>query len=371
MIGLGLGDEKDITIKGLEAIKKCKTVYLEHYTAVIGCPVERLEKFYDKKITLADREMVEQGCETILQDALDGDSAFLVVGDVFAATTHNDLMMRAVEKQIQVKVVHNASIMNACSACGLQLYNFGACVSICFFTDTWKPDSFYDKVLENRRRGLHTLCLLDIKVKEQSFENMAKDNKVYEPPRFMTINTCVEQMLEVEDMKKANAYDRKTLVIGMARVGQDNQCIISGSMEELLAQDFGGPLHSLVIPGELHFLENAVLDHFHWDRENRQRQTKQRIEEEELERQRVRDEAWERSQSEAKARERERLRSKEKKAAKSVRWCSHLECLASPQHFAGDAALQQHVHAEHESTEEGEQETVAGDLGDIFGDISE
>ena len=28
------------------------------------------------------------------------------------------------------------------------------------WTDTWKPDSFYDKIVANKRRGLHTLCLL-------------------------------------------------------------------------------------------------------------------------------------------------------------------------------------------------------------------
>lgn len=37
-------------------------------------------------------------------------------------------------------------------------------ISICFFTETWRPDSFYDKIASNRRAGLHTLCLLDIKV---------------------------------------------------------------------------------------------------------------------------------------------------------------------------------------------------------------
>ena len=30
--------------------------------------------------------------------------------------------------------------------------------------DTWRPDSFYDRIAANRRAGLHTLCLLDIKV---------------------------------------------------------------------------------------------------------------------------------------------------------------------------------------------------------------
>ena len=33
--------------------------------------------------------------------------------------------------------------------------------------------------------GLHTLCLLDIKVKEQTVENLMKGNKIFEPPRYM------------------------------------------------------------------------------------------------------------------------------------------------------------------------------------------
>ena len=32
VVGLGLGDEKDITVNGLEAVKKCERVYLEAYT---------------------------------------------------------------------------------------------------------------------------------------------------------------------------------------------------------------------------------------------------------------------------------------------------------------------------------------------------
>jgi len=64
--------------------------------------------------------------------------------------------------------------MNAVGACGLQLYNFGQTVSLVFFTDTWRPDSFYDRVRENADLGVHTLILLDIKVKEQSEENLAR-----------------------------------------------------------------------------------------------------------------------------------------------------------------------------------------------------
>ena len=83
-------------------------------------------------------------------------------------------MLRAKQRGIGFQVIHNASIMNAISCCGLQLYRFGEAVSIPFFQDSWRPDSFYDKIKGNVERRLHTLCLLDIKVKEQSVENLCR-----------------------------------------------------------------------------------------------------------------------------------------------------------------------------------------------------
>ena len=41
------------------------------------------------------------------------------------ATTHTDLELRARALNISTKVIHNASIMNAVGACGLQLYRYG------------------------------------------------------------------------------------------------------------------------------------------------------------------------------------------------------------------------------------------------------
>jgi len=137
--------------------------------------------------------MVETESDEILRDADKENVALLVVGDPFGcvvchrtwtvssypllvsrATTHTDIILRARALKIPVRVIHNASIMNAVGACGLQLYNFGQTVSLVFFTETWKPDSFYDRIKENVDLGMHTLVLLDIKVKEQSEENLAR-----------------------------------------------------------------------------------------------------------------------------------------------------------------------------------------------------
>ena len=78
VVGLGLGDERDITVNGLEAVKKCERVYLEAYTSILGVPKERLEALYGREVVVADREFVEQGIDGMLNEALEMDVAFLV-----------------------------------------------------------------------------------------------------------------------------------------------------------------------------------------------------------------------------------------------------------------------------------------------------
>lgn len=269
LIGLGLSYESDITVRGLEAIRKCSRVYLEHYTSILmAASQEELEAFYGKTITLADRELVETGSEEILRDADKEDVAFLVVGDPFGATTHTDLVLRAKRKGIPVEVVHNASVMNAVGSCGLQLYTFGQTVSMVFFTDSWRPDSWYDKIWENRKIGLHTLVLLDIKVKEQSIENMARGRLVYEPPRYMSISQCCEQLLEIEESRNTKAYTPDTPAVAISRLGSSSQTFKSGTIKELAEYDSGEPLHSLVILGrQCHELELEYLLEFADNRE--------------------------------------------------------------------------------------------------------
>lgn len=266
LIGLGLGDAKDISVKGLEAVKSAKEVYLEVYTSILTVGKEALEEFYGREIILADREIVEQNSDLILSNAKEYDVAFLVVGDPFGATTHCDLVLRARKEGIPYKVIHNASIMNAVACCGLQLYNFGETVSIVFWEESWKPDSFYDKIASNRKNGLHTLCLLDIKVKEQSIENMMRGKKIFEPPRYMTVNLAASQLLEILESrdfsKEPPCYDENTICIGLSRIGSDSQHIVCDTLKKMKNVDIGPPLHSLVIPGHLHFIEIGMLKEF-------------------------------------------------------------------------------------------------------------
>nr|CAD1840020.1 unnamed protein product [Ananas comosus var. bracteatus] len=267
LVGLGLGDERDITLRGLDAVRRCSRVYVEAYTSLLSFGVasdglSKLEELYGKEVTVADREMVEEKADEILSEARESDVAFLVVGDPFGATTHTDLVVRAKNLGLEVKVIHNASVMNAIGVCGLQLYRYGETISIPFFTDTWRPDSFYPKIQNNRRLGLHTLCLLDIRVKEPSFESLCRGKKCYEPPRFMTVNTAIDQLLEVEESRGESAYGADSLCVGIARLGSPDQKIVAGSMKQLLDVDFGPPLHCLIIVGETHPVEEEMLQFY-------------------------------------------------------------------------------------------------------------
>jgi diphthine synthase len=262
-VGLGLGDYKDITFRGLEIVKRCAAVYLESYTSILSCGKAQLEEFYGRPLIEADRLMVESGCDEMLERAHNEEVALLVVGDPFGATTHSDLYLRAAEQGIKVDIVHNASILTAVGCTGLQLYRFGETVSIPLFTENWRPTSFYPKIKQNRTLGLHTLLLLDIKVKEQSIEAMMKGRNEFLPPRFMTADEACRQLLEAEEAHKEGIISPDSLIIAALRLGSSSQSIVIDTVLGMSTRtDLGGPLHSLVLPGELHPIESEMLDYF-------------------------------------------------------------------------------------------------------------
>lgn len=247
MIGLGLNNELDITIKGLETVKNCDYIYLEDYTSKLNVSIEKLQKFYGKEVILASRDMVEKNSDEIIDKAVENKIAFLVVGDVFGATTHSDLYLRAKEKKVQIKVIHNTSILTAIGQTGLELYKFGKTTSMPYFEPNFAPTTPYDVIKMNLNNGLHTLVLLDIK-KDQD--------------KYMSVNTALKQLLEIESDKKENIINKDLMVIGCARLGSDDAVIKYGKVSDLLEFDFGVPLHCLIVPGKLHFIEEDMLNLF-------------------------------------------------------------------------------------------------------------
>ncbi len=244
LIGLGLSDEKDITVKGLEAVKKCSKVYLEGYTSLLQVSKEELEEYYGKEIIIADREMTEQGDEKIVSEASSSNVAFLIIGNVFSATTHIQLFKLAREKEVKVEVINNASVLNAVGIVGLELYKYGKITSIPFIEDHPNLETPYNVLKDNKSLEMHTLFLLDLKPNED---------------KFMTVNSALEILEKIEAKKKEGLISDKTLVVGCARLGCSDFIVKSGKLSEIKEFDFGSPLHCLIIPGKMHFVEEEVL----------------------------------------------------------------------------------------------------------------
>jgi len=261
IIGLGLSDEKDITLKGLEIIKRSTKVYLEGYTSIMNCSKADLETLYGREVIMASREMVEKGGDDLVAEAEQSDVVLLVAGDPISATTHLDLFLRAKKKGVEVEMVHNASILTAVGIVGLQLYKYGRTASIVFPQDDWDVQTHYDVVKSNKKAGLHTLCLLDIKTAEPSREELKKERPAgTEEAQFMTVQEGVKNLLSIEAKRGESVFTDKTLCVGCARLGSQDMMIKAGTAKALLDENFGGPLHCLIVPGELHFMEEEALE---------------------------------------------------------------------------------------------------------------
>jgi len=244
-VGLGLFDEEDVSIKGLKHIENADVVYAEFYTSkLMGITIQKLEESYRREIDVLSREDVEQAPgRTLLSDAQDKDVVFLTVGDPMISTTHVDLRIRAYDKGIRTQIIHGASITTAaCGLTGLQNYRFGKSATITF---PYKKISAvpYNTVMANLRSDLHTLLFLDIQ------------------EELMTINKGIELLLHSEHERGRNQL-ASSLAVGVARAGSSSPVIRADALGRLKEHDFGPPLHVLIVPASLHFVEEEALQRF-------------------------------------------------------------------------------------------------------------
>tara|TARA_Y100000310_G_scaffold255649_1_gene263165 strand:+ start:2419 stop:3147 length:729 start_codon:yes stop_codon:yes gene_type:complete len=236
LIGIGLGDERDITERGLELVRGADKVYLESYTSTLGVGKEALEKLYGCDVVICDREMAEQGMEKIVKESKKSNVAFLVIGDVFSATTHTNYLIEARKQKVEVEIVHNASVLTAVGVTGLQLYNFGKVTSIPYHHKDVKGP--IDVLKMNQKNGMHTLFLLDLDPSED---------------RFLSVKEACQYLIE-------NKVDGKTLAVGCARLGRKDFVVKKGTLSSLQKVRFGDAPYSLVIPGKMHFAEEEGLE---------------------------------------------------------------------------------------------------------------
>ncbi|MFH1978566.1 MAG: diphthine synthase [Candidatus Aenigmatarchaeota archaeon] len=244
LISLGLYDEKDMSIRALETAQKCDILYLELYTTRMNIDEKKLNKLIGKPVKEIKRSDLEEGIETILKEAKEKNVGILVGGDALVATTHTSIILDAKKAGIETQVIHGSSIYSAIGESGLQPYKFGATTTIAYPQDNYKPTSCYETIQKNKKNGLHTLVLLDVKSEEN---------------RYMTVKEGLEILIDMEKEKKQDVITEETLVIGVYQIGGEQQ-IVSGKAKELITKNIKTTPSVILIPGELHFLEKEFIE---------------------------------------------------------------------------------------------------------------
>jgi len=244
-VGLGLHNEKGITLQGLEETKNADHVFIELYTNILPhFSIKRFETIVKKQVHIISRHnLEEENGAVILDAAAKAKTVFLIPGDPFIATTHVALRIEAEKRGIKTRIIHGASVISAIiGLSGLHNYKFGKTVTIPF------PENFsetpYNVIAQNKKLGLHTLCLLDLKVEEK---------------RFLSINDALTLLLETEQKRKENIVTPNTVVVGVAKAGSGAPSLKADFAEELVKYDFGEPPQSLIFLGNLHFMETEAL----------------------------------------------------------------------------------------------------------------
>ncbi|WP_248908491.1 diphthine synthase [Halocatena marina] len=244
-VGLGLFDERSITVEGREALAGADHVVAEFYTSQLaGTTIEKLESYHDVSIEVRERAGIEQEPGSILDAAETEQVVFLTGGDPMISTTHVDLRLRATARNIDTRIIHGTTAASAASSLtGLQNYRFGKATTLPFpyaHGGDSVPQSVIDTIDDNRERGLHTLVYLDIKADRGEY--MTAD----------TAAALLSSAYETED-------DDGTLAVAVCRAGSSDPVIEADSLSVLADHNFGAPLHLLVIPGDLHHMESDAL----------------------------------------------------------------------------------------------------------------
>ena len=247
MVGLGLHDELDVSLRAVEELRGCAPLFVEQYTSrwAPGA-LDRLRALVGHAPEELDREAVEGERRVLEALARSSKVAFLVVGEPFAATTHIALRLAAERAGHGWRVLHNASILTAAaSLVGLSHYTFGRTVSLPRPRPGFRPTSPYEGLLANWRGGLQTLVILDLDTATGTY---------------ITGQDALRALGEIEAERQGGAIPPERRVVIVERAGAPDARVTVGRRERLEQLRLGPPLHCVIVPGpKLHFVEEEAL----------------------------------------------------------------------------------------------------------------
>ncbi len=227
LVGLGL-DKKSLSLKGKGIISRADKIYLESYTVDFPYSIRELEKVLSVKIEKIGRNKVES--DKLMKEAKNKDVVLMVYGSPLMATTHISLILDCKEKNVNYKIIENASIFNAVLETGLQAYKFGKIASMPDWSKKGKTKSFIEIIKQNKKINSHTLLLIDIGL---SFKNALN--------QLEKVNVKLDKLIVCSQLgtEKGRFYYDKIKKMGKLKIKKP---------------------FCFILPGKLHFQEKKALN---------------------------------------------------------------------------------------------------------------
>jgi len=230
LTGLGL-DLKSISLEAIEICRKADKIYIENYTVEFPYDISELERIIGKRIIPLTRILVEN--EKFVEEARKKEIVLLVYGSPLTATTHISLILKCKKENISCRVIENASIIDAISETGLQIYKFGKVTSMPKWQENYKPDSFASLIKFNQAIKAHSLILVDISLDySEALNQLAK--------------SCKKKI-------------KLGKIIVCSKLGTDKARVYYDYLGELYGKEVYAPF-CFIIPTGLHFLEKEALE---------------------------------------------------------------------------------------------------------------
>ncbi len=251
-VGLGLNDERDLSLRARELLGGAGAIFTEEYTSRLAPgALDRLAGELGRPIARLSREALEGEGPVRAALAEHDRVVLLVTGDPFVATTHVALRVSVEGWGHRWRYLPNATVLSAAPGLlGLMHYRFGRTVSLPFPAPEFAPRSPLEAIAENRSRGLHSLLLLDLRPEEG---------------RYLTAGEAIRILAE-RDVGDPPLLPPDLDLGVVARVGTPTERAWFGPRSQLAGIDFGPPLHAIVVPAPtLHFQEAEAVRHWRVD----------------------------------------------------------------------------------------------------------
>ncbi|MEE9406365.1 MAG: diphthine synthase [Candidatus Aenigmarchaeota archaeon] len=236
LISLGLFDEKDVSLRAIEAAKECDRLYVEFYTTGMHTTKEKLSSTIGKEVIEISRSGLEERSDAIIKQAQLKNVGIMAGGDILSATTHISILLDARKMGVKVEVIHGSSVMSAAAKTGLQLYKLGRTVTL----TNESAMSCYEGIVNNKKVGLHTLVLLDIP---------------------MTVSEGLAILVGLEEKGEKGIITGETKLVAACQLGGPGEAIRYGTIKELQGDKaLDNRPAVIIVPGELHFFEKEYLE---------------------------------------------------------------------------------------------------------------